>query len=39
MSYFQRMQSSINFIEHNLTEDITLAEVAKEANCSLKKNY
>jgi AraC family transcriptional regulator len=35
MSYFQRLQSSIDFIENNLAEDIALAQVAKEANCSL----
>lgn len=35
MSYFLRLQSSIDFIEDNLTEDITLTDVAKEASCSL----
>jgi AraC family transcriptional regulator len=35
MSHFKRLQSSIDFIEDNLTEDITLTDVAKEANCSL----
>ncbi|MCP4137421.1 MAG: helix-turn-helix domain-containing protein [bacterium] len=35
MNYFERLQNSINFIESNLTDDITLAEVAEEANCSL----
>jgi AraC family transcriptional regulator len=35
MNYFQRLQSSIDFIENNLTEEITLTEVAEEANCSL----
>ena len=35
MNYFQRLQTSIDFIENNLTEDITLTEVASKANCSL----
>jgi len=35
MNYFLRLQSAIDFIEDNLTKDITLAKVAKEANCSL----
>lgn len=35
MNYLQRLQSSIDFIEDNLTEDIILTDVAKEANCSL----
>jgi AraC family transcriptional regulator len=35
VNYFQRLQGSIDFIEDNLTEDIALADVAKEANCSL----
>jgi hypothetical protein len=28
MNYFQRLQTAIDFIENNLAEDITLAEVA-----------
>ncbi len=35
MGHFQRLQSSIDFIEDNLAEDIALADVAKEASCSL----
>ena len=35
MNYFQRLQTAIDFIENNLAEDITLAEVASKANCSL----
>ncbi|MGD9365686.1 MAG: AraC family transcriptional regulator [Desulfobacteraceae bacterium] len=35
MNYFQRLQRAIDFSEDNLSEDITLAQVAKEANCSL----
>lgn len=35
MNYFQRLQTAIDFIENNLAEDITLAEVANKANCSL----
>lgn len=35
MNYFQRLQTSIDFIENSLAEDITLAEVASKANCSL----
>jgi AraC family transcriptional regulator len=35
MNYFQRLQTAIDFIENSLAEDITLAEVASKANCSL----
>jgi AraC family transcriptional regulator len=35
MNYFQRIQTAINFIEDNLTNEISLTEVAEEANCSL----
>lgn len=35
MNYFERMQSSIEFIEGNLTNEINLTEVAEVANCSL----
>jgi len=35
MNYFERMQSSIEFIEDNLTDEINLTEVAEVANCSL----
>jgi AraC family transcriptional regulator len=35
MNYFLRLQTSIDFIENNLAEDITLTEVASKANCSL----
>jgi len=35
MNYFQRLQSSIEYIENNLSEEITLIDVARESNCSL----
>ena len=35
MNYFQRLQRSIDFIETNLTEAISLTEVAEESYCSL----
>ncbi len=35
MNYFQKLQFSIEYIENNITEDITLNQVAQQAYCSL----
>jgi len=37
MDYYIRIQRSIDFIEENLTVDITLEEVAEKAYCSLSR--
>ncbi len=35
MNYYQRLQSSIDFIENNVTKEFALTDVASKANCSL----